>query len=226
MRPVHDPDSEAGRAEVAAGLELNRRALRLVAAARRGDLSGFGEDGTARIEVPTGEGNHKLHVTIDPDGAVLREGSTNSWSMQPEDMSSEEREDKRRRDLATEARRGKPEFVGVGYRRTVIAPPQPGAVIRVLAIEIFADGFYVDFTHNVVEQRPLGLDRGRPPFRPKPPMDVADDLGTDYYEGERANLGGGPTAFATFIFSPTPPPDATVLHITTDSGTVDLDLKG
>jgi hypothetical protein len=224
MRPIHDLDSEEGRAEAAASLELNRIALRLIAAARRGDLSDFGEKGLARIEVPTGEGNRELHATLRANGVVVGDGASDSWSVEPEEMSPEEREDHRRRELAAEARRGKPEFEGVGYRRTAVAPPQPGAEVRVLAIELFDDGFYVDFTYNGKVPSPDDLDRGRPPRTPKPPMAVADDRGTDYYEGERENFGGGSAAFATFNFSPTPPPDATRLRITTDSGTVELDL--
>jgi hypothetical protein len=139
-------------------------------------------------------------------------------------MSPEEREDRRRRDLAAKARRGKPKFEGVGYRRTILAPPQPGVAVRVLAVEIFEDGLYVDFTYDVELPTHEELDLGRPPRRPKPQMEVEDDVGTDYYEGERANLGGTPAAFAAFNFAPTPPAEATVLRITTDSGTVELDL--
>jgi hypothetical protein len=80
MRPIHDPDSEAGRAEAAARRELNRIALRLIAAARHGDLSGFGEDRLATIEVPAGEGNRKLHATLRADGVVLRDGASSSWT--------------------------------------------------------------------------------------------------------------------------------------------------
>jgi hypothetical protein len=227
MRPIHDADSEEGQAEMAASLQLNRIALRLIAAARHGDLSDFGEEGPATIEVPTGEGDRQLHATLRSDGVVVSDGSSGPsrrWIVRPEEMSPEEREDRRRHKLAQEARRGKPKFEGVGYRRTVLAPPQPGAKLRVLAVEIFEDGFYVDFTYDAQMPKAEDVDRGRPPYRPKPQMDVADDVDTDYYEGERANLGGGPAAFATFNFSPTPPSDATVLRITTDSGTVGLDL--
>jgi hypothetical protein len=227
MRPIHDKDSEEGRAEAAASLELNRIALRLIAAARHGDLSDFDEEGRATIEVPAGEDDRRVHATLRADGVVLRDGASGpnrSWIVRPGEMSPEELEERRRRKLATEARLGKPKFEGVGYRRTVIAPPQPGVAVRVLAVEIFEDGFYVDFTYDVEVPSPEDLDRGRPPRRPKPPMKIEDDAGTDYYEGERANLGGAPAAFAAFNFSPTPPADATVLRITTESGTVELDL--
>jgi hypothetical protein len=227
MRPVDDIDSPGGQAEMAARLELNRAALRLIAAARHGDRSGFDEQGRARIEIPVAETGRRLNATLRADGVVLRDtisGPSRSWVVRPEEMSPEELEERRCRDRAAEARQGKPKFEGIDYRRTVVAPPQPGAPIRVLAIEIFADGFYVDFTYEGVVPDPRQIESGRPPHTPKPPMDVADDAGTTYYEGERANFGGGPTAFATYNFSPTPPAEATTLCITTEGGTVDLDL--
>ena len=227
MRPIADIDSPGGRAELAARIELNRIALRLIAAARRGDRSEFDENGLATIEVPAGETGRQFQATLRADGVVLGDSISDPsrrWSCDRRRCRRRSVEERRREELAAEARRGKPKFEGVGFQRAVVAPPQPGADLRVLAAEIFDDGFYVDFTYNGKVPLPEDLDHGRPPRTPKPPMEVADDVGTAYYEGERAGYGGGPTAFATFNFSPTPPADATLLRITTDSGTVELDL--
>lgn len=220
-RPGEEP---AGRE---ARVERNRIALRLIAAARRDDTSEFGEEGLAQIKVPFGEDGWRMRATLRADGIVVSDGTSGParhWTVQPEEFTPEEREEARRRDLAREARRGKPKFKGVGYRRTVVAPPQPGASLHVLAVQIFDDGFHVDFTFNVEVPTREELESDRPPSTPHPPIDIEDDVGTAYYEGEGAGFGGSQPAISTFDFSPTPPADATVLRITTEDGTVELDL--
>jgi hypothetical protein len=220
-RPGEEP---AGRE---ARLERNRIALRLIAAARRGDTSEFGEEGLAEIAVPFGEDGWRMRATLRADGVVVGDGTSGParyWTARPEEFTPEEREENRRRELAAEARRGKPKFEGVGYRRTVVAPPQPGAPLHVLAVQIFDDGFFVDFTFNVEVPTREERERDGPRRDRYPPIDVADDVGTAYYEGERSAFGGSQPSISTFNFSPTPPADATVLRITTEAGTVELDL--
>jgi hypothetical protein len=227
VRSLRGKGQEDERAEQEARLERNRIALRLIAAARRGDTSEFGEEGLARIEVPFGEDGWRVRAMLRADGVVVSDGTSGParyWTVRPEEFTPEEREEIRRRDLATEARRGKPKFEGVGYRRTVVAPPQPDAPLRVLAVRIFDDGFHVDFTFNVEVPTREELEADNPPATPYPPIDIGDDVGTAYYEGEQAAFGGSQPSISTFNFSPTPPAGATVLRITTESGTVELDL--
>jgi hypothetical protein len=220
-RPGEEPAGQEAR------LERNRIALALIAAARRGDTSEFGEEGLAQIEVPFGEDGWRMRATLRADGVVVNDGTSGParhWTVRPEEFTPEQREEARRRDLAREARRGKPKFKGVGYRRTVVAPPQPGAPLHVLAVQIFDDGFYVDFTFNVEVPTREELEGDGPPRDRYPPIDIEDDVGTAYYEGEQSALGGSQPSISTFNFSPTPPADATLLRITTDSGTIELDL--
>jgi hypothetical protein len=217
-------DEPAGRE---ARLERNRIALRLIAAARRGDTSEFGEEGLARIKVPFGEDGWRMRATLRADGVVVGDGTSGParhWTVRPEEFTPEQREEARRRDLAREARRGKPKFKGVGYRRTVVAPPQPGAPLHVLAVQIFDDGFYVDFTFNVEVPTREDLEGDGPPRDRYPPIDIEDDVGTVYYEGEQSALGGSQPSISTFNFSPTPPAGATVLRNTTEADTIELDL--
>jgi hypothetical protein len=181
--------------------------------------------GRIELSVPCGEGI-AVRAEVREDGVVLGGGTSlaaRSWSRTPDEFSPEEREQARREELAAKARRGKPEFHGGRWLRTVAAPEQPGAALRILAVEIYDDGFYVDFTYdNDAElERPEEEDSF---FTAKPPMEVEDDLGTEYYEGLRASFGGAPISFSTLDFAPTPPAAATLLRITTDSGTAELQL--
>lgn len=184
--------------------------------------------GQIELEVPFDRGSHAL-AGLREDGFVLS-GSTSrgggrARTIRPEDMPPEAREAHRREQLAAEARRGKPRFRGAVYRRTVPAPRQrPTADLRILAVQIFDDGFYVDFTYDNEVESQEQLESMFWDMRP--PMRVEDDCDTDYYEAERATYGGGPVSFSTFSFAPTPPAEATVLRITTDGGTVEIDLTG
>jgi hypothetical protein len=235
---------EEERLAEAGALRLNRIALRLIAEARG---LGFGDDegallaraeelgegvgltltagGLIELSVACGAGFY-ARAELREDGVVLG-GSISAparyWSRKPEEFTPLEREQRRLESLAEEARRGKPEFHGKRYLRTVAAPAQPGADLRVLAAEIFDDGFYVDFTYDNEIEPELTEDAFRED--PKPRLAVEDDLGTDYYEGLRGSYGGRPVSSSTFNFAPTPPAAATVLRITTDSGTVELDLR-
>lgn len=180
-----------------------------------------------RIEVRVGEdeGAH-ANAEVREDGYVLGGGIGRRGRVRtrkPADMEPWEREELQRRKLADEARRGKPKFDGRDYQRTVVAPPQPEAKQRILAVELYGDGLIVDFTYDT--EMPTAEEIEETYITPRPPMRVEDDLGTDYYEGERASFGGGPASQAYFTFAPAVPPAARVLRITTDSGTVELDLQ-
>ena len=199
-RPGDEPAGQEAR------LERNRIALGLIAAARRGDTSEFDEEGLARIEVPFGEDGWRMRATLRADGVVVGDGTGGAarhWTVRPAEFTPEQREEARRRELARKARRGKPKFKGIGYRGTAVAPHQPGAPLHVLAIQIFDDGFHVDFTFNVEVPTREELESDRPPSTPHPPINIEDDVGTAYYEAEGA---GSVAASPRSRPSTSPPP--------------------
>ena len=210
---------------------LRSRAARL-AAEFTGDTAAEPEQDPVKLELRSG-GRIELSVPFDAgfrewaelreDGVVLgggTEGPSRTRTLRTEEMKPWEKEE-RRRDLARKAARGKPRFRGKRYLRTLIAPPQPGADERILAIELYADGLIVEFTYDT--ELPSEEHMESMLYPPRPPMRVEDDVGTDYYEGERASYGGGPGAsHSYFTFAPAVPAAARVLRITTDSGTVEV----
>jgi hypothetical protein len=180
-----------------------------------------------RIELRVGE-DKGFHASAEvrEDGYVLGGGTGRSSPavvIKPADMEPWEREEEDRRKAARQAAKGKRKFRGRRYLRTVVAPPQPWAAEWILAAQLFDDGLIVDFTYDTGEPTEEELERMH--TTPRPPMRIEDDLGTDYYEGERASYGGGYNSRAYFTFAPTVPADARVLRVTTDSGTVELDLE-
>jgi hypothetical protein len=178
-----------------------------------------------RIEDPRG-----LHAgaQVRGDGFVLG-SSTGRFSrgeavtIDPADLEPWEREEMRRQDLADKARRGKARFIGRDYRRTLVAPPQPDAALRVLAAALYGDGLLVEFTYDTEEPTKAQMESQY--FPPRPAMRIEDDLGTKYYAGERASYGGSPASLGYFTFAPAVPAAARVLRITTDSGAVEIDLQ-
>ncbi|HEX3562018.1 MAG TPA: hypothetical protein VHU24_04200, partial [Solirubrobacterales bacterium] len=183
---------------------LRSRATRL-AAELAGDTGAELEQDPVELELRS-DGRIELSVPFDAgfrewaelreDGVVLgggTEGPSRTRTLRTEDMKPWEKEEQRRRDLACEAARGKPKFRGKRYLRTLVAPPQPGTEVRILAIELYADGLIVEFTYDT---EPLSEEQMESMFYPpRPPMRVEDDVGTDYYEGERASYGGSPGAY-------------------------------
>lgn len=179
--------------------------------------------GQIEISVPFDAGFREW-AELREDGVVLGGGTagpSRARTLRTEDMEPWEKEAQEREELARKAARGKPKFRGKRYLRTLVAPPQPGADERILAIELYADGLIVEFTYDT---EPLSEEKLESMFYPRrPPMRVEDDIGTDYYEGERASYGGGPGAsHSYFTFAPAVPAAARVLRITTDSGTVEV----
>jgi hypothetical protein len=180
-----------------------------------------------RIELRIGE-DDGVHAAAElrEDGYVLSSSTGRSGTVvevKPEDMEPWEREELERREIAHRAAKGKPKFHGRRYLRTVAAPPQAEATLRILAAELYDDGLIVDFTYDTDTPTEEELRHMRE--TPRPPMVIEDDLGTEYYEGERASYGGSPASLGYFTFAPAVPADARVLRITTDSGTVEIDLE-
>lgn len=223
-------------ARLAGGFGADEAALQLRADSLVTELSdgAGGEPGRAAVEVQLRSGGRiELTVPFDEgfrewaevreDGVVLGGGTggpSRRWTLRPEDMTPQEVEEQQRRGVATKAARGKPKFRGKRYLRTLVAPPQPGAAERILAVELYADGLIVEFTYD--NELPSEEEMESMFFPPRPPMRIEDDVGTDYYEGERASYGGGPVSHSYFTFAPAVPAGAGVLRITTDSGTVEV----
>lgn len=179
--------------------------------------------GRIELAVPFDAG-FRVTAELREDGVVLgggTSGTSRTRTLRPEEMEPWEKEEQGRQDLAREAARGKPKFRGKRYLRTLAAPPQPGADERILAIELYADGLIVEFTYDTEPPTEEQMESMFHP--PRPPMRLEDDVGTDYYEGERASYGGGPGAsHSYFTFAPAVPAAARVLRITTNGGTVEV----
>ncbi len=227
---IQDARSHGGFGEDEAALRSHAVQL---AAKLAGDTGAEPERDPVELELRSG-GRIELSVPFDgefrewaelrEDGVVLgggTEGPSRTWTRKTEDMEPWEKEAQEREDLARKAARGKPKFRGKRYLRTLVPSPQPGAEERILAIELYDDGLIVEFTYDT---EPLSEEKLESMFYPpRPPMRVEDDIGTDYYEGERASYGGGPGAsHSYFTFAPAVPAAARVLRITTTSGTVEV----
>lgn len=188
-------------------------------------------DAPRRLTLRGSFGEHSsVAVEVRADGLLSGSGIRRKVASHPirdEDLTPEQLEAKRRRELAWEASRGKPEFRRLRYLRTVAAPPQPGTDLWVLAGELYDDGLVVDYTYEAPDltEEQMREQAHNPYLAPQPMITLADDLGTEYYESGGAGYGGGPGACRAYTsFAPAVPADATVLRITTDSGTVELDL--
>jgi hypothetical protein len=157
-------------------------------------------------------------------------GSVRAVQIDRDQLSEEERADLDRRRAEREERMERErQFTATRFRRAVAAPPQPGAAMRILAVLLYGDGFAVDHTRegespDLVEIGSADeyFDRDR---EQEPRIQVEDDLGTEYFESGGSSWGGMHVSRGTAGFAPAPPAEARVLRITTDSGTVELDLQ-
>jgi hypothetical protein len=160
------------------------------------------------------------------DGGTV--ASVTSKRVEPEALSPEERADLERRQaewLAEQKRRQR--FTATRFVRSVAAPSQPGVTVPILAVELFEDGFYVDYTYDK-EPPTLDLELTAEQFFAReedPEVKVEDDLGTEYFESGGGGGGGVRVSHSSRGFAPAPPPDAHVLRITADGETVELDLQ-
>jgi hypothetical protein len=160
------------------------------------------------------------------DGGTV--GSVTFKQVEPGELSPEERADLDRRQAEWRAvRERRQRFTATRFVRSVAAPSQPGVTVPILAVELFEDGFYVDYTYDTAPPT-LDLEMTAEQFfaREKDPeVKVEDDLGTGYFESGGGGGGGVRVSHSSRGFAPAPPPAARVLRITTGGATVELDLQ-
>jgi hypothetical protein len=145
----------------------------------------------------------------------------------PRELSAAERADLERRQAEWEARHERlGRFTATRFVRAVAAPPQPGAEVRVLAVMLYGDGFYVDHTY-ATEPATFDPEMTAEQFlarEQEPEIRVEDDLGTEYFESGGGGGGGVRVSHSSRGFAPAPPPDARLLRVIAGGRTVELDL--
>jgi hypothetical protein len=165
------------------------------------------------------------------DGILFDGGTVSGFTseqIEPQELSPEARADLERRQAewrAEQERRRR--FTATRFVRSVAAPPRPGSTVPIVAVELFEDGFYVEYTYDtepptfdpeMTAQQFLALEKD-------PEVKVEDDLGTEYFESGGGSGGGVRVSHSSRGFSPAPPPDARVLRITAGGATVELALR-
>jgi hypothetical protein len=165
------------------------------------------------------------------DGILFDGGSVGSFGatrIDPEELSPKERAALERRQVEWQAElERRQQFTATRFVRSVAAPPQPGAAMPILAVELFEDGFYVEFTYDT-EPPTLDLEMTgeQVPARDgDPEVKVGDDLGTEYFESGGGGGGGLRVFHSSRGFAPAPPPDARVLRIAGGGATVEIELQ-
>lgn len=184
-----------------------------------------------RIGLSSVTGKHSsIFASLGFDGIIYEAGFSAGVSfedrIEPEELDEEQREALARLHEESQKRRASGlRFTASRFVRAIAAPPQPRAAVRILAVQLFEDGFYIDSTFD---KEPEPAD-GRDPIAGllrggASDVRVADDLGTEYLACD-SRSGGVLVCRATHGFAPAVPTDARTLRITTDSGTVELDLQ-
>jgi hypothetical protein len=189
--------------------------------------------GPDRIGLSTPTGEHtSIFASLGFDGILYEEGASVGLSVgdriEPEELDAEQRQALARlQEEARKRRESELRFTASRFVRAIAAPPQPGAAVQVLAVQLFEDGFYVDSTFDKGKRE--WSDQESPVaglFRESgSEVRVEDDLGTEYVASGNGSAGGVRVCRATRGFAPAPPAEARVLRITTEGGTVELDLQ-
>ena len=134
-------------------------------------------------------------------------------------------------------------FAGAEFLGALAVPPQTGAAVQILAVELYDDGLLVSFTYddpvdvwNPVPLEYYDLAGVEPPIEAllaeaeagggnlAPNVSAADDLGTRYvWSG--GGRGGVKVAHGETNFTPAVPAAATRLLVSSYAGTVEVDLR-
>lgn len=202
------------------------------------------EPGADRIGLTCRYGSHSVSANLRLDGVLEEEmagvsiGFGNPEQAVPLSPEEEEVMRKASATFTEEREEGWPHFEGAEFVRALAVPPQPSAVVQILAVELFGDGFIVhsqyDDPVDVGPTIPLsfyeraGID---PPIEEllakakeeggnlAPLITVTDDLGTVYRESGGGG-GGVQTVRGADQFVPAVPAEARRLWISTYAGTV------
>jgi hypothetical protein len=163
---------------------------------------------------------------------ILFDGGTVSGvtfaQIKPKELSPEEHADLERQQAEWRAEQERRQrFTATRFVRSAAAPPQAGAVVPILAVELFEDGFYVEYTYDT-EPPTVDLEMTAQQLlagEKDPEVKVEDDLGTEYFESGGGGGGGVRVFHSSRGFAPAPPPNARALLITAGGATVELDLQ-
>lgn len=176
------------------------------------------------------EENSSTVESLGLDGILFDGGTAGSVTfkqVEPRELSPEDRADLERRQAEWQAEQERRlRFTATRFVRSVAAPSQPGVTVPILAVDLFEDGFYVDYTYDLTPPT-LDLEMTAEQFfaREKDPeIEVEDNLGTEYFESGGGGGGGVRVSHASRGFAPAPPLDARVLRITAGGATVELGL--
>jgi hypothetical protein len=182
------------------------------------------------LSAPLGE-RSSIVESLSLDGILFDGGTVGSVTfkqVEPKELSLEERVDLERRQAEWRAEQERRQrFTATRFVRSVAAPSQLGVTVPILAVELFEDGFYVDYTYDTAPPT-LDLEMTAEQFfaREKhPEVKVEDDLGTEYFESGGGGEGGVRVSHSSRGFAPAPPPDARVLRITAGDATVEFGLQ-
>jgi hypothetical protein len=123
------------------------------------------------------------------------------------------------------AARGEDEFLNL--RRVLVAEPQTGEAIRILAVEVYDDGFAIRWA---VPSRPEPMSASPEAAAVNPSglmsLTLRDDIGTRYYY---AGMLGGTIPVAAgggiTFYTPTIPDEASWLEVFVREGSVRFELQ-
>jgi hypothetical protein len=157
-------------------------------------------------------------------------GSMTAVAIDPQELSVEERADLERHQEEWRAHHERAtQFTATRFVRAIAAPPQRGAEVRVLAIMLYEDGFYVEHTYDSEPTALFDLHLTAEQFfarhlEAEPEIEVEDDVGTEYFVSGGGGGGGVAVSHSSRGFAPAPSTGARVLRITAGGTTVELDL--
>lgn len=200
------------------------------------------------VNVSCRYGSHSLSARLKIDGVLDQQMSGVGISVdnaeQRVELPTEEQEVMRLASASflDERAGGVPYFKGADFVRAVAVEPQPGSVIQILAVELYADGFIVCYAYDdPVDVEPAIPFEFYERAGREPPIDeliaeakaeagnlapnvtVTDNLGT-VYRGSDGGSGGVQTVQGETRFTPAVPAGTKRLEISTYAGSVLIDL--
>jgi hypothetical protein len=111
-------------------------------------------------------------------------------------------------------------FLGTDLRAVHLAPDQGGPGLRVLSVELYADGVIVRYV--VVDFVPPSAGDAWK----WPQLEIGDDVGTEYEQvGASAGSGDGGPLRGEIRFIPEVPSTAALVTVQTDGGSVSVPIR-